>query len=835
MAPFVLKFKGNKSFSPFSNLADSDSLTRTWKVCTKVAAHLEQGQRLENLAWRIWHVHSLMVESDNAKSKREFKKMTKNMGERLDKEKGRNIEELEAPGFTQTEAIEKLKKRAVEKERSREHGSGYSGRGMKGMQYTFSVNPPPSSGNQGKPMPRKAAQPSHTSSLSSTSVDQQAQGQDAESSAQQANDQNGDAVMNEISVEPPLSPTSLPLPASPTELAYPTANEIGSTMSNGAIQFRTLFNSDFGPSSLLASTPTYSAPSLSYGEDSVGRLAGYGRQGGDFGVARPTFEFPLDDFMNAADLENWAPGADAEMADATSVNYTPAITRHRAPTTIRLKQEPVQSSMIESQYSYDDESTKTTSVSSQSEPTSPIVSSVTTSSPPSSVSHSRKASRQSSREENNFLPPAAISVTRAATRNSANHNSSAESSSTSPTQTSTRQGSGRQLRQPPSATPPPRGLRSYGNTAPGGVKSECANCGANSTPLWRRGLNDELNCNACGLFAKLHKRPRPKTLRNNSGEGGGRAAGWGSNRHTEGTESTTDAVVQCYNCHTTATPLWRKDEEGRTLCNACGLYLKLHGEKRPSSMKSDIIRKRSRHEARRGTGSSITPSASPGASRRPSPSAEPTSPTAASHPEPQLYIDPDTQAAQQQQHPPHFDFSSTSFDFSHNPQDPNDLLSMGMHDMELSFGALFPETLNYPGPVAAQNIQAYFQPNLRIDTAADSNEHTTKRRRMSIDEQSDMTSSYMSTPSMTSSSELSSLNSASSYDSYNGSFFFNYHGGTPLYHPPMLLPYADPMSSLGPTNAHTPTDTQDTCGSNNTGGANGNNNTSSFHHPVPGL
>jgi len=253
-------------------------------------------------------------------------------------------------------------------------------------------------------------------------------------------------------------------------------------------------------------------------------------------------------------------------------------------------------------------------------------------------------------------------------------------------------------------------------------------------------------------------------------------------------------------------------------------------------MKSDIIRKRSRHESRRGTGSSITPSASPGASRRPSPTpAEPTSPKTVSHPEPQLYIDPDTQAAQQQQHPPHFDFSSTSFDFSHNPQDPNDLLSMGMHDMELSFGALFPETLNYPGPVAAQNIQAYFQPNLRIDTATDSNEHTTKRRRMSIDDsQSDMTSSYMSTPSMTSSSELSSLNSTSSYDSYSGSFFFNYHGATPLYHPPMLLPYADPMSSLGPTNAHTPTDTQDTCGSNNAGGANGNNN-SSFHHPVPGL
>ncbi|CAO3654603.1 unnamed protein product [Mucor hiemalis] len=64
--------------------------------------------------------------------------------------------------------------------------------------------------------------------------------------------------------------------------------------------------------------------------------------------------------------------------------------------------------------------------------------------------------------------------------------------------------------------------------------------------------------------------------------------------HNKEHQLTTEDNIICANCQATTTPLWRRDAEGKTICNACGLYYKLHHVHRPANMMRTVIKRRKR-------------------------------------------------------------------------------------------------------------------------------------------------------------------------------------------------------------------------------------------------
>ncbi|CAB4065547.1 GATA5 [Lepeophtheirus salmonis] len=138
---------------------------------------------------------------------------------------------------------------------------------------------------------------------------------------------------------------------------------------------------------------------------------------------------------------------------------------------------------------------------------------------------------------------------------------------------------------PPSA-PPPSGSHNdeiatrlhYNGEGFVQIDPQCMKCSAILGPgLWRRDGRTSPYC-----LSSTSNRPSTSVNR--------RTSSAPSNKITSRRQG-----LVCANCATTKTTLWRRNNNGEPVCNACGLYYKLHRTPRPLAMKKDgVIQTRKR-------------------------------------------------------------------------------------------------------------------------------------------------------------------------------------------------------------------------------------------------
>ncbi|KAJ2642622.1 GATA type transcriptional activator of nitrogen-regulated proteins [Coemansia sp. RSA 1694] len=188
----------------------------------------------------------------------------------------------------------------------------------------------------------------------------------------------------------------------------------------------------------------------------------------------------------------------------------------------------------------------------------------------------------------------------------------------------------------------------------GALMTRCINCQTTSTPLWRRDPTSGGHlCNRCGLYLKTYNTMHPLTkikrraINNPAGRSTAVSVAASSSTNETGEEEMDDVeqiprpanchppqlntevyrgsskkrvtpkqqisqglTPRCFNCSAEHTPLWRRDPQDNIICNACGLYFKLHGKSRPVAMKRAAIRRRNRTTSTAGrAGSSAAQSA----------------------------------------------------------------------------------------------------------------------------------------------------------------------------------------------------------------------------------
>ncbi|KAK9767965.1 hypothetical protein K7432_001778 [Basidiobolus ranarum] len=478
MAPIVLKIKGNKSFSSFSNLTTEEELQKTWRVCTKVKDSLENGNRLENLSWRLWYLHKKMIDQQK-RSKTQFKKIAAATTRKLDSDSS-----LNANSSTKYSPLSKT---------SHIDGS-------------------------------KLGLPTSLSEIIEPLVTTFPQKQEE---------------LEEIISHSSQGNPKLVLPSQAETQENTEVVHLNSNFDDGIAR---------------------SSPQIIGLEDIFGTYAASAFLGAF--DEPPSLEIPFED---VAGPSSWEPYASTLSTVLDSEPVT----------------DPMSSHLYNNQWYEQTSSLQLGAVG------YPLNLSTTFSNASHRLQHSSLSSMVSPIGNNECVedsthPKVDIpSFTHNAIN--AHHASISEPLTKAGIHIAHTAVKDNTLSQTPplsSSSSSSSCNSSFNNES----KLNCKNCGVTSTPLWRRSVNDELLCNACGLYLKLHNMARPKTMKPHI-----------IRKDSRSDDSQSQPV--CSNCLTTTTPLWRRDEEGATLCNACGLYLKLHHEKRPLSMKTDVIKKRQRYES----------------------------------------------------------------------------------------------------------------------------------------------------------------------------------------------------------------------------------------------
>ncbi|CAG8433545.1 6736_t:CDS:2 [Ambispora gerdemannii] len=575
-----------------STIENEADLSKTWRLMTKVKDALEYGKRLENLSWRLWFMHHQMVHDPKTQSK--FKKLSSMTTKKLDNEKATHVSKLTVPIYRPRQESHHDNSKRGRNKRNHNGGAGGSGNNNKRQQGI------PTSGKKGGANSQKNTSKDKnatnignniTTKLEPTTIASvEDMGRDLNSQDNQQSGNNYSIVSrdeDDVMIDNSAMGNNLTVCDNDLNEAYPFDINVGGSMTNVEGNISPLThssdsldeeNNDISASVLRhhhqhiadselsndTSMHDFSSEYVLYQytsdqeRDAVLRLPDLERDAvlrlpGQFvgydtfvylNPARnaPTMELDMNsmqsrmpEFSSSDSSEPTSPTGDFEFYNNSMLSVTAADGR--------IGQQS--SSGIQSNLTYINEPLVGTSSSgihsavyvprnpSSTDINNSLMTALNSGLNSSNVNLSANNLMGGVSGNNNLLYSQAVTSPHSSNRQTSTATSVSSTTASSATTSENR----------------PKKTHSNGD-------QQCFNCGVTSTPLWRRSANDELLCNACGLYLKLHKMARPKTMK----------------PHIVRKDAREDETTQpvCSNCSTMTTP--------------------------PLSMKTDVIKKRQRYE-----------------------------------------------------------------------------------------------------------------------------------------------------------------------------------------------------------------------------------------------